>query len=274
MSDEGPTLSEVESALGPKTRLVSVSHVSRNNGRTIRTDQSMELAELLRRLGEVDSLRWIRFLYAYPNSIYDELLEAIAETPKVCKYIDLPLQSASRSVLKGMKRGSNRRALTRLIQRIRDLVPEVAIRTTMIVGFPGETEQDFNELTDFVQEIQFDRLGAFTFSDEEDAESFNLRDKVPEALMNERLERLLEIQAAISRSKNEALVGSEQAVLVEGPSAESDLLWAGRLPTQAPEIDGVVYLNDGITADVEVGEVYRVHIAEAHEYDLVGTLVS
>jgi len=232
------------------------------------------LAELLRRLGAVESLRWIRFLYAYPNSIYDELLEAMAETPKVCKYIDLPLQAASRSVLKGMKRGSNRPALTRLIQRIRDLVPDVAIRTTMIVGFPGETEQDFQELTDFVQEIKFDWLGAFTFSDEEDAASFGLGDKVPEIVMNERRERLLETQATISRKKNEVLVGSERPVLVEGPSGESDLLWAGRLPTQAPEIDGVVYLNDGITPDVEVGEIYRVHITEAHEYDLVGTLIS
>lgn len=232
------------------------------------------LADLLRRLGEVESIRWIRFLYAYPNSIYDELLEAIAETPKVCKYIDLPLQAASRSVLKSMKRGSNRAGLTRLIRRIRDLVPDVAIRTTMIVGFPGETEEDFQELIDFVQEIEFDWLGAFTFSDEEDAESFGLGDKVSEVVMNERRERLLEIQAAISKGKNEAMVGSELPVLVEGPSEESELLWAGRLPTQAPEIDGVVYLNDGITSDVRAGEIYRVHITEAHEYDLVGTLVS
>jgi len=232
------------------------------------------LAKLLRRLGEVEPVQWIRFLYAYPNSIYDELLEAIAETPKVCNYIDLPLQSASRSVLKGMKRGGNRNSLTRLIQRIRDVIPDVAIRTTMIVGFPGETDEDFQELLDFVQEIEFDWLGAFTFSDEEDAESFGLGEKVSVSVMDERRERLLEIQGKISQRRNQMRVGSDSAVLLEGPSTETELLWEGRLPTQAPEIDGVVYLNDGITRNVKVGEIYRVHITEAHAYDLVGTLVS
>jgi ribosomal protein S12 methylthiotransferase len=232
------------------------------------------LAELLRRLGDIESLEWIRFLYAYPNSIYDELLEAIAETPKVCNYIDLPLQAASRALLKGMKRGGNRRSLTRLIQRIRRYIPDVAIRTTMIVGFPGETEEDFEELMGFVREMEFDWLGAFTFSDEEDAESYGLGDKISTSVMNERRERLLELQSGISRKKNEVLVGSNSPVLLEGPSGETELLWEGRLPTQAPEIDGVVYLNDGITSDVRVGEIYRVHITEAHEYDLVGTLIS
>jgi ribosomal protein S12 methylthiotransferase len=232
------------------------------------------LARLLRSLGEIESLRWIRFLYAYPNTIYDELLEAVAETPKVCNYIDLPLQSASRGVLKGMKRGGNRRSLTRLVQRIRGLIPGVAIRTTMIVGFPGETEDDFRELLDFVEEVEFDWLGVFTFSDEEDAQSFGMSNKVATAVMEQRRERLLEVQGLISRRKNEGLVGSENMVLVEGPSDETELLWQGRLPTQAPEIDGVVYLNDGITTNVEAGEIYQVHITEAHEYDLVGTLVS
>jgi ribosomal protein S12 methylthiotransferase len=144
----------------------------------------------------------------------------------------------------------------------------------MIVGFPGETEEDFEELLDFVQEIEFDWLGAFTFSDEEDADSFGLANKVQPELMEERRERLLEIQAEISRRKHEKMVGSEGPLLLEGPSRETDLLWEGRLPTQAPEIDGVVYLNDGITDDLKIGEIYRVHITEAHEYDLVGTLVS
>jgi ribosomal protein S12 methylthiotransferase len=232
------------------------------------------LAELLRRLGEVESLEWIRFLYAYPNSVYDELLEAIAETPKVCNYIDLPLQSASRSVLKRMKRGGNRRSLISLIQRIRGFIPDVAIRTTMIVGFPGETDQDFQELLDFVREVEFDWLGVFPFSDEEDAESFGLDKKVPVELMNERRESLLKVQSEICRRKHELMVGSFSQLLLEGPSRETDLLWEGRLPSQAPEIDGVVYLNDGITDRVKVGEIYRVHITDAHEYDLVGTLLS
>lgn len=232
------------------------------------------LADLLRRLGKIDSLGWIRFLYAYPNSIYDALLEAVAETPKVCNYIDLPLQAASRSVLKGMKRGGNRRSLTRLIRRIREFIPDVTIRTTMIVGFPGETEEDFEELLDFVGEIEFDWLGVFTFSDEEDASSYRLDDKVREEVMNERRERLLAVQAKISKRKHQLLVGSESPLLLEGPSGEIDLLWEGRMPSQAPEIDGLVYLNDGITDSVKVGEIYRVHITAAHEYDLVGTLMS
>lgn len=232
------------------------------------------LAELLRRLGEIESLHWVRFLYAYPNSVYDELLEAVAETPKVCNYFDLPLQAASRSILKGMKRGGNRQSLTRLIQRIRQFVPDVAIRTTMIVGFPGETEEDFQELLAFVREVEFDWLGAFTFSDEEDADSYRFDHKIPDSVMLERRDRLVEVQAEISRRKNEMLVGSLKPILVEGPSDQTPLLWEGRLAAQAPEIDGVVYLNEGVKDDVKVGEIYRVHITEAHEYDLVGTLIS
>jgi ribosomal protein S12 methylthiotransferase len=232
------------------------------------------LAELLTGLGEIERIQWIRFLYAYPNTIYDELLDVMASTPKVCKYIDLPLQSASRSVLKAMKRGGNRGSLTRLIQRIRSRVPGVAVRTTMIVGFPGETEEDFQELLDFVEEVEFDWLGAFPFSDEEDAESYELVQKVDPELCLERRDRLLELQRGISKKRNDALVGSTHPILVEGPSKEIELLWQGRLSTQAPEIDGVVYLNEGVGDDVDVGEIYRVHITESHEYDLVGTLVT
>lgn len=230
------------------------------------------LAELLRRLAEVDGIEWIRFLYAYPNSLYDEVLEVIAETPKVCKYIDMPLQSAAREVLKRMKRGGNRASLTRLIERIRDRIPDVAIRTTMIVGFPGESDEDFRELLAFVEEMEFDRLGAFVYSDEEDAASRSLDSKVPDAVKQERLETLMTSQAAISRKKNRAMVGREFPVLIEGPSKETDLLWAGRLPSQAPDIDGVVYLNDGVTEATRPGEIRRVLITEAHDYDLVGAV--
>lgn len=230
------------------------------------------LAHLLEQLSQVDGIEWIRFLYAYPNSLYDEVLDVIAESPKVCKYIDMPLQSASREVLRRMKRGGNRRSLTRLIDRVRDRIPEVAIRTTMIVGFPGETDEDFEELLDFVRETEFDRLGAFAYSDEEDAESWSLDSKVPESVKQERLERLMENQAEISKKKNQRMVGGEYPILIEGPSRETDLLWEGRLPSQAPEIDGVVYLNDGVTDQTQPGEIRRVLITEAHEYDLVGTV--
>ncbi len=230
------------------------------------------LARLLRHLAGVDGIEWIRFLYAYPNSLYEEVLDVIAETPKVCKYIDMPLQSASREVLRRMKRGGNRGSLTRLIERVRARIPGVSIRTTMIVGFPGETEGDFRELLEFIEEVQFDRLGAFVYSDEEDAESCGLDRKVPDSVKQERLAVLMTTQAEISKRKNQAMVGGEYPILIEGPSRETDLLWEGRLPSQAPEIDGVVYLNDGVSERTRPGELGRVLITEAHEYDLVGTI--
>ena len=230
------------------------------------------LALLLRRLAEVDGVEWIRFLYSYPNRLTDDVLDAIAETSKVCKYIDMPLQSASREVLKRMKRGGNRQSLTRLIARVRDRIPDVAIRTTMIVGFPGETDDDFRELLDFVEEMEFDRLGAFAYSDEEDADSHSLDAKIADPVKQERLETLMECQATISRKKNRDMIGREYPILIEGPSSETDLLWEGRLPSQAPEIDGVVYLNDGVTEETRPGEIGRVVITEAHDYDLVGTV--
>ena len=231
------------------------------------------LADLIRRLGEIEGIRWIRFLYAYPNNIYDELLQAMAETPSACKYIDVPLQHISRQLLKQMKRGGNRRSLTRLLMRIRDRVPGVAIRTTMIVGFPGETEEDVHELMEFVAEARFERLGVFTYSDEENAASHQLGSKVPEDVKEERRQRLMKLQTGISEAVNLKLVGATLPVLVEGRSAESDLLWQGRLSTQAPDIDGVVYLNDGITDQTRPGDIVPVRINEAHPYDLVGTVV-
>ncbi len=235
--------------------------------------QKKGLAELVRDLAVVDGIEWIRFLYTYPNTIYDELLDAVAETDKVCKYIDMPLQSASREVLKRMKRGGSRRSLERLISRIRERVSEVTIRTTLIVGFPGETENDFQELLDFVEEVQFDRLGVFAYSDEEDSESYILEGKVSDTVKKERVDRVMELQAGISKAKNSRLVDRKLPVLVGGPSGETDLLWEGRLKTQAPEIDGVVYLNDGVTPETRPGEIRMVQITGAFEYDLVGTLL-
>jgi len=232
------------------------------------------LAELVRDLAELDGIEWIRFLYTYPNTIYDELLDVVAETEKVCNYIDMPLQSASRQVLKRMKRGGNRGSLERLISRIRERVPEVTLRTTLIVGFPGETETDFQELLDFVEEVQFDRLGVFAYSDEEDSESYRLEGKVAATLKKERVDRVMELQAGISKAKNQRLVDRKLPVLVEGLSSETDLLWEGRLKTQAPEIDGVVYLNAGVTSETRPGEIRTVHITGAFEYDLIGTLLT
>jgi ribosomal protein S12 methylthiotransferase len=232
------------------------------------------LADLIRGLGEVEGIEWVRVLYVYPNNVYDELLEAIAQTPSACKYIDIPLQHASRRVLKSMKRGGNRSSLSRLIERIRRGIPEVAIRTTMIVGFPGEKEEDVDELMGFVEEMQFDRLGVFTYSDEEDSAAYPLDGKVPEDVKKDRQKRLMELQTGISREKNRQMIGKCLPVLVEGLSKESDLLWEGRLSTQAPDIDGVVYLNDGVSEQTRPGDIVPVRITEAHEYDLVGTISS
>ena len=232
------------------------------------------LATLVRKLAEIEEIRWIRFLYAYPNTLYPELLEAIAETSKACKYLDLPLQHASRDVLKRMKRGGSRDSLMRLLNRVRQTIPGVVLRTTLIVGFPGETEEDFEELMQFVKEVRFDRLGVFLYSDEDVAAARLLDRKVPEKVKKERRKRLMKVQSRISREKNRRLLGKVMPVLVEGVSKESEWLWEGRLATQAPEIDGVVYLNDTIREEVRPGDILPVRITAAHEYDLIGTIVT
>lgn len=230
------------------------------------------LGSLLRALGGIESLEWIRFLYTYPNSITPSLLEAVAETPRICKYIDVPLQHVSTSVLKSMNRGGSPESYRKLIERIRAAVPDVSLRTTFIVGFPGETERDFRELLDFAGETRFDHMGVFSYSDEEGAASRNIRGKVPDALKKERLDRLMGLQAGISLENNRRKIGKCYPVLVEGVSEETDMLWKGRLPGQAPDIDGLVYINDGIDETVHPGDFRIVKISDAFEYDLAGGL--
>ena len=232
------------------------------------------LAELLARLNEITGLEWVRFLYAYPNNISVDLLDTIHQCPKVCSYIDLPLQHASRLVLKGMKRGGNRGSLTRLVARIRERIPNAALRTTMIVGFPGETDDDFDQLMEFAEEVRFDRLGAFVFSDEEHAGSHLLPGKIPDEIKLERRDRLMNLQSKISHELNTRMIGKQIPVMLEGGSKESDFLWQGRTQGQAPDIDGVVYLVDGVGRDMEPGEIHNVRIDKAHPYDLVGSVVS
>ena len=231
------------------------------------------LSRLLRELTKVEGIRWIRFLYAFPSQLGEDVLLAMREEEKICRYLDMPLQHASERILKSMKRGGNSSSLSRLLDRVRERVPEITLRTSMIVGYPGETEEEFAELCRFVESIQFDRLGAFTFSDEEEAGSYHLDGKVPAPLIERRRRRLMEIQAKISRRKNRSMVGKRQAVLVEGKSAESDLLWQGRLESQAPRIDGVVLINDVEGARPDSGEFGSVEITQAMHYDLVGRLV-
>ncbi len=233
------------------------------------------LAQLLARLAGIptEQPKWVRFLYAYPNRVTQKLLDTMAEHEALVKYIDMPLQHASASVLKRMKRGANGEIFLKLLERVRRTIPGVAIRTSMIVGFPGETETDFEELCEFVKAAKLDRLGVFSYSDEETSGSFHLDGKVDQRTIYNRKRRLMSIQRRISQARNKQLVGQELPILVEGPSRETDLLWEGRLSTQAPEIDGVCYINDFGPGEPQVGDLRRIRITEAQDYDLVGELV-
>ena len=233
------------------------------------------LAVLLGRLAQIETPheKWVRFLYCYPNRINQKLLETIAEYPALVKYIDMPLQHASGPVLKRMKRGSNGGFFLKILENIRRTIPGVAIRTSMIVGFPGETDADFDELCQFVEAAQFDRLGVFSFSDEDTSKSFELDNKVGARDIYNRKRYLMALQRKISKKRNRQMIGQELPILVEGPSADTDLLWQGRLASQAPEIDGVCYINDFGPAAPRAGEMRRIRITEAHDYDLVGELI-
>ncbi|HVP51144.1 MAG TPA: 30S ribosomal protein S12 methylthiotransferase RimO [Terriglobales bacterium] len=232
------------------------------------------LALLLERLALIEELRWIRFLYAYPNKVSGRLLGAIAGYEKICSYIDVPLQHASAGVLKRMKRGGGSQVFLRSIERMRRIIPGLTLRTSLIVGFPGETERDFDELCDFVRAAEVDWLGVFGYSDEEGAASHALGGKLPPAEIEHRRRKLMQIQKQISRRKKNAMLGRTFDLLLEGPSAETELLWEGRSEMHAPEIDGKVFVNDfGAHADVRPGEFYRCEVAEAHDYDLVVKLV-
>ena len=234
------------------------------------------LSMLLARLAQIETehAKWVRFLYCYPNKVTQKLLDTIAAHAALVKYIDMPLQHASAHVLKRMKRGASGDIFLKLLERIRRTIPGVAIRTSFIVGFPGETAEDFEELCRFVEAAKFDNLGVFTYSDEDTSASFHLDGKVDGRTIQNRKRRLMAIQRRIARKRNQALVGQEFPVLVEGVSSETDLLWEGRLPTQAPEIDGKTLINDFEGAPPQQGELRRLLVTEAHDYDVVGTLLA
>jgi ribosomal protein S12 methylthiotransferase len=233
------------------------------------------LAHLLRELSHTEGIEWVRVMYTYPTHISDGFLDVLAEEPKAVKYLDMPLQHASQNVLKLMKRGGNRASLERLIKRVRDRVPGIAVRTTFITGFPGETEEDFAELLAFVKNVEFDRVGVFTYSDEEGTPAYDLPGKVEPKMAKQRRARLMKEQSRISRKRNKAKVGDTVRVLFEGESSESELLWQGRMETQAPDIDGCVLINDA-PEDLRPlpGDLVDVVITGAQEYDLVGRIVA
>lgn len=232
------------------------------------------LAQLLRELSNSDGIEWVRVMYTYPTHISDAFLDVIASEPKAVKYLDMPLQHASQNVLKLMKRGGNRVSLEKLIRKVRARVPGIAVRTTFITGFPGEAEEDFDELLQFVKNVEFDRVGVFTYSDEEGTPAFELPNKVPGKIAKQRQAKLMKEQARISRRRNKARIGSTVRVLFEGEAGESDLLWQGRLETQAPDIDGCVLINDAPAEVVPApGDFVNVEITAAHEHDLVGRII-
>jgi ribosomal protein S12 methylthiotransferase len=229
---------------------------------------------LLEKLAGIEELRWIRFLYAYPNKITGRLLETISAHENICSYIDVPLQHASASVLKRMKRGGGADLFLRSIEKMRQAIPGVTLRTSFIVGFPGENEREFEELCEFVREAQFDWMGAFAYSNQEGAGAFALEKKLSEREIESRRKSLMSIQKKISRAKKRALVGSEFDLLLMGPSEETDLLLEGRTAMHAPEIDGKVFVNDYPEGPgPKQGEFYRCRITKAHDYDLVAEIV-
>ena len=229
-----------------------------------------QLLPLLQALIKTD-ISWIRLLYVYPENISDEFLAFFANEKKLVKYLDIPVQHASDRILCRMNRGVTNQQLRNTIARVRQAVPDAAIRTSVMVGFPGETEQDFDELKQFVEDIKFDHLGCFSYSKEEGTVAGRMADQVDDAVKEQRQQTIMEIQKEISADNLQKLVGKTLPVLIQGPSAETELLWEGRLMSQAPEVDGLVYINDGAP---EEGKISMVNITESHDYDLVGRALS
>jgi ribosomal protein S12 methylthiotransferase len=227
------------------------------------------LARLLRALNRIDGLEWIRMLYLYPTTIGDDVLEAMAESEKVCRYIDLPLQHASDAVLKRMKRPGTRATYERLLERIRTRVPGVTLRTTFIVGFPGETAEDYAELQSFVKTVEFDHVGVFTYSHEEGTSAHGYDDDVPPAVKRKRQAGVMRLQKQVVRRAHRRRIGQQVTVVVDGPAAEHDLVLRGRLEGQAPDIDPLVYLTDCDPSALSAGQFIQAEIVASRGYDLV-----
>jgi ribosomal protein S12 methylthiotransferase len=233
---------------------------------------------LLARLAEIEDLYWIRFLYCYPNRITPKLLDTIAAHPRLAKYLDIPLQHGSRSVLARMKRGSNADAFLKMIERIRATIPGVSIRTSFIVGFPGETDDEFNELCDFVRAAEFDWMGVFAYSDEDAAKSYGLGNKVDATTIAARQKALMTLQKGISKRKLRRKIGSQMQVLLEGPSTDTDLVWEARHDGMAPEIDGKIYITEfeGVNDASKLpapGTLATIEVTDSKDYDLIGRAI-
>jgi ribosomal protein S12 methylthiotransferase len=228
------------------------------------------LEALLRRLAAIEGIQWIRLLYAYPDGITEGLIGLIRDEPKICKYLDIPIQHIADPVLKRMKRRSSEAQIRGLIATLRREIPGIALRTSLIVGFPGETVDDFAGLMQFVEQTQFDRLGVFCYSREENTPAASLPDQISERVKRERYRKLMRAQARLSFRRNRALIGATEQVIVEGYSEETDLLLKGRSSRQAPDIDGQVYITSGTA---EVGDIVSLRVTDSSDYDLIGEIV-
>jgi ribosomal protein S12 methylthiotransferase len=239
-------------------------------GRDLPKEGRPDLAELARAVADVPGLHWARLFYLYPEALTEELIELIATHPRIVPYIDMPLQHAADGMLKRMRRGHGGERLRQVVTRLKTRIPHLTFRTAFIVGHPGETEEEFEELLAFVKWAEFDRVGVFRYSDEPSCQSFELEGKVPKRTAESRYKKLMKLQRTIAHAKNERLVGQEIEVLVEGTSDEHEYVMMGRHAGQAPDIDGQVYLSGG---EVRPGQIRRVQITQASDYDLVGELV-
>lgn len=229
-----------------------------------------KLPELLHRLCKVPGIQWIRLLYCYPEEITDELIETIRTEKKICHYIDMPIQHASDKILKAMGRRTNNAELRNIISKLRKEIPDICLRTTLITGFPGETEEDHQILLDFIDEMEFDRLGVFTYSPEEDTKAASLDNQVDEEVKLCRKDEIMELQQEISMDKSERLVGKEIEVIIEGKASDEDV-YVGRSYMDAPSVDGYVFINS--EEELMSGDFAKVRIVKAMEYDLIGDLI-
>jgi ribosomal protein S12 methylthiotransferase len=238
-------------------------------GRDLPENTSLEV--LLQELAKIEGLCWIRLLYAYPDGITDGLIRLIKTEEKICKYLDIPLQHISDPILTGMKRRGGENDIRGLLTKLRTEMPDIALRTSLIVGFPGESENDFNKLLHFVEETQFDRLGVFCYSREDGTSAAEMPDQISERVKKERYKKIMKVQARVSFKRNRCLIGSLEQVIVEGYSDETDLLLKGRSSRQAPDIDGQVYITAG---NAMVGDIVTLRITDSSDYDLIGEIVS
>ncbi len=227
------------------------------------------LPKLLHELAQISGIYWIRILYCYPEEITEELIETIAAEPKVCHYLDIPIQHASDEVLRRMGRKTNQRELREMIARLRERIPDICLRTTLISGFPGETQEDFEELYNFVDEMEFDRLGVFPYSQEEDTRAAEMPDQIEESVKEARRDELMELQQEIAFEKAQDMIGQELVVMIEGKVADEDV-YVARTYRDAPNVDGFLFLNT--TAELMTGDFVKVLVTDSNEYDLIGEI--